>query len=121
MTLPANDLEYLGERSTGHQVAAEANMTCVVFPGFQTNTRHVRRERKPLPDIRSMDEAAIRIHDRPDDAGRRAVVHLSLRGALPQRLFRHTVPGDLVFIFFGALPILIAVRLGYRTLWSRRA
>lgn len=34
MTLPVNDLRYLSDRATEHQVAAEANMTCVVLPGF---------------------------------------------------------------------------------------
>lgn len=34
MTLPVHDLEYLGGRAIGHQVAAESNMTCVVLPGF---------------------------------------------------------------------------------------
>lgn len=34
MTLPANDLEFLGDRATDHRVANEANMTCIVLAGF---------------------------------------------------------------------------------------
>jgi hypothetical protein len=30
------------------------------------------------------------------------------------------LPGDLVFIFLGALPILIAVGVGYLSLWLER-
>ena len=30
------------------------------------------------------------------------------------------LPGDLVFIFLGALPILLAVGLGYLAMWSER-
>ncbi len=41
-------------------------------------------------------------------------------GELPRLFEWLRLPGDLVFIFFGALPILIAVGLGYRTLWSGR-
>jgi len=31
------------------------------------------------------------------------------------------MPGDLVFIFLGALPIALAMCLGYLDLWKRRA
>lgn len=34
ITLPANDVAYLEERGTPHQVTSEANMVCVVLPGF---------------------------------------------------------------------------------------
>jgi hypothetical protein len=34
MTLPANDLQFLGDRVKEHLVAAEANMTLVLLPGF---------------------------------------------------------------------------------------
>ena len=54
MTLPANDLEYLGERSTGHQVAAEANMTCVVFPGFQLPPGYDRVQSDLLIRLKSL-------------------------------------------------------------------
>jgi hypothetical protein len=30
------------------------------------------------------------------------------------------LPGDLIFILFGALPILVAVGIGYFSLWSGR-
>src|SRR5215468_7729613 len=43
-----------------------------------------------------------------------------LGGALPRLLEWLRLPGDLVFIFLGALPILIAVALGYLSLWSER-
>ena len=43
-----------------------------------------------------------------------------LGGALPRLLEWLRLPGDLVFIFLGALPILIAVRVGYMSLWSDR-
>ena len=43
-----------------------------------------------------------------------------LGGALPRLLEWLGLPGDLVFIFLGALPILIAVGLGYLSLWSER-
>jgi len=43
-----------------------------------------------------------------------------LGGALPRLLEWLRLPGDLVFIFLGALPILIAVGLGYLSLWSER-
>jgi nitric oxide reductase subunit B len=42
-----------------------------------------------------------------------------LAGGWPRFLEWLRMPGDLVFIFLGALPILIAVALGYRTLWTR--
>ena len=34
MTLPAVDVTYLGERGITHQVVLEANMLCVLLPGF---------------------------------------------------------------------------------------
>jgi len=43
-----------------------------------------------------------------------------LGGALPRFLEWLRLPGDLVFIFLGALPILIAVGVGYLSLWSER-
>jgi len=43
-----------------------------------------------------------------------------LSGELPRLLEWLRLPGDLVFIFLGALPILIAVGLGYFSLWSER-
>jgi len=39
-------------------------------------------------------------------------------GALPRFLEWMRLPGDLVFILFGAVPIVIALALGYRALWS---
>ncbi|HEU4826705.1 MAG TPA: hypothetical protein VFS85_09515, partial [Dongiaceae bacterium] len=41
-------------------------------------------------------------------------------GAWPRLLEWLRLPGDLVFILFGALPIVIALGLGYRALWSKR-
>ncbi|HMK67065.1 MAG TPA: cbb3-type cytochrome c oxidase subunit I, partial [Stellaceae bacterium] len=41
-------------------------------------------------------------------------------GALPRLLEWLRLPGDLVFIVLGALPIFLAVALGYRSLWTRR-
>jgi len=43
-----------------------------------------------------------------------------LGGALPRFLEWMRLPGDLVFIFLGALPILLAIGLGYLSLWSER-
>lgn len=43
-----------------------------------------------------------------------------LGGELPRLLEWLRLPGDLVFIFLGALPILIAVGRGYLSLWSER-
>src|SRR5215831_17325719 len=43
-----------------------------------------------------------------------------LGGELPRLLEWLRLPGDLVFIFLGALPILLALGLGYRSLWSER-
>jgi nitric oxide reductase subunit B len=43
-----------------------------------------------------------------------------LGGELPRLLEWLRLPGDLVFIFLGALPILIAVGFGYTSLWSER-
>src|SRR5215467_4978092 len=43
-----------------------------------------------------------------------------LGGELPRLLEWLRLPGDLVFIFLGALPILLAVGLGYFSLWSER-
>jgi len=43
-----------------------------------------------------------------------------LGGELPRLLEWLRLPGDLVFIFLGALPILLAVGLGYLNLWSER-
>jgi nitric oxide reductase subunit B len=40
-------------------------------------------------------------------------------GELPRLFEWLRLPGDMVFIFFGALPILIAVGLGYRSLWVK--
>jgi nitric oxide reductase subunit B len=40
-----------------------------------------------------------------------------LAGSLPRFLEWMRLPGDLVFILFGALPILIAVGGGYLALW----
>jgi nitric oxide reductase subunit B len=40
-----------------------------------------------------------------------------LGGALPRLLEWLRLPGDLVFIFLGALPILYAVGTGYLSLW----
>lgn len=34
MTLPAYDVDYLGAWAAGHRLAADANMTCVILPGF---------------------------------------------------------------------------------------
>src|SRR5262249_36589885 len=41
-------------------------------------------------------------------------------GQLPRLLEWLRLPGDLVFIFLGALPILIAVGVGYMSLWLER-
>ena len=41
-------------------------------------------------------------------------------GTLPRLFEWMRLPGDLIFILFGALPILIAVGLGYLSLWSER-
>ena len=41
-------------------------------------------------------------------------------GALPRLLEWMRMPGDLVFIFLGALPIALALCLGYLGLWKRR-
>ena len=41
-------------------------------------------------------------------------------GQLPRSLEWLRMPGDLVFIFVGALPIVLAVGLGYLSLWSER-
>jgi nitric oxide reductase subunit B len=43
-----------------------------------------------------------------------------LGGVLPRLLEWLRLPGDLVFIFLDALPILLAVGLGYLNLWSER-
>jgi nitric oxide reductase subunit B len=43
-----------------------------------------------------------------------------LGGELPRLLEWLRLPGDLVFIFLGALPILIAVGVGYSSLWLER-
>lgn len=40
-------------------------------------------------------------------------------GALPRLIEWLRLPGDLVFIVLGALPILIAMGVGYRSLWKR--
>lgn len=48
----------------------------------------------------------------------RSLAYLS--GAMPRLLEWLRLPGDLVFIFLGALPILLAVGLGYLSLWSER-
>ena len=42
-------------------------------------------------------------------------------GAVPRLLEWLRMPGDLVFIFLGALPIALAMCLGYLDLWKRRA
>jgi nitric oxide reductase subunit B len=42
-------------------------------------------------------------------------------GDLPRLFEWLRLPGDMVFIFLGALPILIAVGLGYRGLWVKRS
>ena len=41
-------------------------------------------------------------------------------GALPRLMEWLRLPGDLVFIVFGALPILIAMGVGYLLLWKPR-
>ena len=41
-------------------------------------------------------------------------------GTLPRLFEWLRLPGDLVFILLGALPILIAVGLGYLALWQGR-
>jgi nitric oxide reductase subunit B len=41
-------------------------------------------------------------------------------GSLPRLLEWLRLPGDLVFIFLGALPIFVAVGLGYLETWSQR-
>ncbi|HTY70612.1 MAG TPA: cbb3-type cytochrome c oxidase subunit I, partial [Alphaproteobacteria bacterium] len=41
-------------------------------------------------------------------------------GAMPRLIEWLRLPGDLVFIVFGSLPILIAMGLGYLSLWNRR-
>jgi nitric oxide reductase subunit B len=41
-------------------------------------------------------------------------------GALPRLFEWMRLPGDLIFIFLGAIPILIAVGLGYLALWQGR-
>jgi nitric oxide reductase subunit B len=43
-----------------------------------------------------------------------------LGGALPRLFEWLRLPGDLVFIFLGALPILVAVGTGYLSLWLER-
>jgi nitric oxide reductase subunit B len=42
-------------------------------------------------------------------------------GTVPRLLEWLRMPGDLVFIFLGALPIAIAICLGYVSLWTKRA
>ena len=44
MSLPAADLEYLGERGITYSLASEGNMTCVVFPMFQIPPGYDRRQ-----------------------------------------------------------------------------
>jgi hypothetical protein len=34
MSLPESDVEYLRDRGITHEVTTEANMTCVLFPGW---------------------------------------------------------------------------------------
>jgi nitric oxide reductase subunit B len=41
-------------------------------------------------------------------------------GAMPRLIEWLRLPGDLVFIVFGSLPILIAMGFGYLSLWNRR-
>ena len=48
----------------------------------------------------------------------RSLAYLS--GELPRLLEWLRLLGDLVFIFLGALPVLLAVGLGYLSLWSER-
>jgi nitric oxide reductase large subunit len=48
----------------------------------------------------------------------RSLAYLS--GELPRLLEWLRLPGNLVFIFLGALPILLAVGLGYLSIWSER-
>jgi hypothetical protein len=38
MSLPQADIECLSERGIEYSVAAEANMTCIVFPGYKLPT-----------------------------------------------------------------------------------
>lgn len=42
MSLPQADLEYLAERGTIHSVTTEANMVCVLLPGFPLPTGYDR-------------------------------------------------------------------------------
>jgi Prokaryotic E2 family E len=44
MSLPADDLAHLAERSIAHQILHEANMTCVVLPAFPLPVGYDRSE-----------------------------------------------------------------------------
>jgi len=97
MTLPVHDVEYLGERGTGHTVANEANMTCVVFsgfilpPGFQTAKTDLLVRLSPgypdvPPDMWWFDPPVRRADGKPIEAADVMESHL---GRTWQRWSRH--------------------------------
>ncbi|HVA57605.1 MAG TPA: E2/UBC family protein [Gemmatimonadaceae bacterium] len=102
MTLPAIDLQYLGERIIEHRVAIEANMTCVVLAGFQVPLGY-DRERADLllrlnpgypdvpPDMWWFDPPLRRADGRPIQAADTFENHL---GRTWQRWSRHFSTGQ---------------------------
>ena len=81
------------------------------------------------PQHRPGDDGGVQPVSRrhPADARRRSRTATGTRAAspirrapLPRLLEWLRMPGDLVFIFLGALPIAIALCLGYLDLWKRR-
>lgn len=44
MSLPQPDLDYLNERGTPHTILNEANMVCVVLPGFELPSGYDREQ-----------------------------------------------------------------------------
>lgn len=102
MTLPATDVEYLGNRSTDHRVASEANMTCVLLPGFDLPSGYDRSKSDLLlrlnpgypdvpPDMWWFDPPIRRADGRPIEAADVLEDHL---GRSWQRWSRHFNSGQ---------------------------
>lgn len=100
--LPDSDARYLADRGIEHAVAVEANMTCVVFPGFSLPTGFDRAQSDLLirlspgypdvpPDMWWFDPPIRRLDGRGIPATESIELHLGRRW---QRWSRHLVGGQ---------------------------
>ena len=100
--LPSIDLGYLTDRAINHSIASEANMTCVLLPGFQLPGGYDRTQSDLLlrmnagypdvpPDMWWFDPAVLRADGKVIPATEVRETHL---GRSWQRWSRHLSAGQ---------------------------